>query len=182
MFGMNEADIAMVVSWRNALDSYSLAELKAASIELLKLAPTFRNEHVSGLFRILGVKRAQQTKAFAAQRDDEFTGLRCSLCQNLGYVLVPHPQCVKDGEYIQGPGGYKATAAVTCSCHRGASKLQSFDQAKRRPMSLHTYETTVTTGWQDMIDEKNKEDKGRAELQNQARLADNSRGKMKKVS
>jgi hypothetical protein len=179
MFGMNKEDIAMVASWRSALDAYSPAELKAASIELLKLAPTFRNEHVSGLFRILGLKRAQQTKAFAAQRDDEYTGMRCSLCQQTGFVLVPHPQCVKDGEFIQGPGGYKATAAVTCSCHVGARKQQSYDESKYRPMSLHAYETSITMGWREMIEEKNGEDKARSELQSQARMADNARGKLK---
>ena len=180
MFGMDEPDKAMVASWRSALDSYSFEELKAASIELLSEAPTFRNEHVSGLFRILGLKRARQTAAFAAQFD--YKSVSCGVCQNTGYVLVPHPECVKDGEFVQGPGGYKGTAVVTCSCHVGGRKLQSFDEAPRRPLSLHAYENSVTNGWREMIEEKNAEDKAKNDLKKQARLADNARGKLKKVS
>lgn len=62
MFGMGEKDIEMVVSWRSAVDAYSLAELKTASVELLRQAPKFRNEHVRGFFAILFQNHAQTQK------------------------------------------------------------------------------------------------------------------------
>src|SRR6185369_17085623 len=57
MFGMNPEDIAMVVSWRPSLECYSLADLRAASAELLASAPKFRNEHVSRFFQFVAKKR-----------------------------------------------------------------------------------------------------------------------------
>jgi len=57
MFGMGEEDITMVVSWRPALEYYSIDELRAASAELLKQAPKFRNEHVTWFYRILAKAR-----------------------------------------------------------------------------------------------------------------------------
>lgn len=179
MFGMRSADDdAMVNAWRPALNQYTPNELEAASVALLKDGPRFRDQHVAGLLRYLAMKRAQQAQAIAAQSDNGFTLAKCSVCQGGGYAIVPHPNCMKDGEFVAGPGGYKTTVAVTCSCGIGFRKMQSFDAVEKKPMTLADYEAKHGRGWPSLMDDWRDEKSRHYEMLRFARGNDKKLGPM----
>jgi hypothetical protein len=181
VFGFKWPDeLDMVASWREFLGAYSTAELKAATMELVKDPPKFREPHVSGLMRCLANKRAAMQKAYVAQAAATHEPASCSTCAGVGTVHVPHPQCVIDGEYVVGPGGYKAEAVVFCRCLIGERKLRTY--AGERPMTLGEYEAEFGQGWAALLDESEAERNAARKLKTQAARVDKANGPMKRSS
>jgi hypothetical protein len=178
-FKGHEDDELMVDTWREFLAVYSVAELKAASMELVKDPPKFREPHISGLMRCLANKRAARQKAYVAQASAHEPA-SCSTCAGVGTVHVPHPQCVIDGEYVVGPGGYKAEAVVFCRCLIGERKLRTY--AGERPMTLGEYEAKFGQGWAALLDESEAERNAARKLKTQAARVDKANGPMKRSS
>lgn len=178
----SEDDEAMVNGWRPLFDQFAVAELKTASLEMLKDPPKYRDQHVSGLLRVLSAKRAAANRAFAEQNDHAKDHMRiaCGLCDGTGYALVPHPSCLQGVEFVVGPGGYKATTAVCCSCYMGSKKLQSFDSVERKPLSLHAYEQIHGVGWRALMDEWASEQEKKADAVQSAKWLDAKKGPIAK--
>lgn len=182
MFGMRSADDeAMVNAWRPALNQYTPRELESASVALLKDGPRFRDQHVAGLLRFLSMKRAQFAAAIAAQADTGLELASCSVCQGTGVAIVPHSQCLRGGEFVAGPGGYKTTMAVMCSCYQGRRKFQTFDAVERKPMTLEEYEKKHCMGWRALLEEWESEKSKTATMMMSARANDKKLGPMKMV-
>jgi hypothetical protein len=180
VFGMRFAeDLQMVASWRRFLDGYSLSELHTATGELAKNFPRSREQHITALLRILASRRAATSMAYVEQSKHEVgQPMACSMCGGGGTVMVPHPRCMVDGEYIPGPGGYKATAAVFCDCNTGRRKLATF--SLERPMTLAEYETRYGQGWPDLLVEAEKERRGKHQMQMEASHVDKMQGPLKR--
>lgn len=172
------ADIAMVSHWYEHLCQFSFAELDMASRELLKDPPGYRDAHVAGLLRILAGKRAAMSRTYASQQDDLFEPTRCGACGSTGWVIVPHPASIVQGEIIAGPSGYIATFAVSCSCARGAAKARTYDAqpSDKRPLTLAIYEAKVCAGWRALMDEIAEQRKQKNALLAHARDVDQRHG------
>lgn len=178
---MNE-DLDMIASWRPILDQFSRAELETASRELIKNPPQFRDKHVAGLLRILHHRRGELARQFAQQTDlDEEARLRCGVCKGTGAVVVPHPKCMIQGEFVAGPAGYKTTAAVTCTCARGMRK-QSTYTGEIRPMTLAEYERKCGAGWPQLLDDWEEEKRRLHGVTAHAREIDKKRGPIQQLA
>ena len=180
VFGFRfKEDLAMVSSWRNFLDGYSVAELQAATVELAKDPPAFREPHISGLLRCLASKRAESYARMIdgqGRHDDLATADRCGVCDATGWVMVPHAACMVGGEFVHGPGGRKNTMVVACDCYVGRRKRATFDASPKPPMTLPTYEAKYGHGWKGLLEDWEAEKYRERQLRRSATAIDKQHG------
>lgn len=119
-------DAMMFAEWRQALNGYSLHELREASFWIAKdqlASAKFRSQHLGLLHgRIQSLRFARrQAEIDQLHRD---TRKQCSLCGNSGVVTVPHIRCVADGAW-----NYPySTMGVSCSCEIGRFQYDAMDR------------------------------------------------------
>jgi hypothetical protein len=122
LFALGSAqDAALANAWEPMLRDYSLQELTEASNSLARMEPVpFRTQHLALLRRkITEAKLAFQE---AQDRANEIQGVICPLCENTGWVSVPHLKYVINGVW-QPLGNYYPAYNVLCSCAKGESLL-----------------------------------------------------------
>lgn len=143
MFGMlkpEERD--MIRSWRPIFIScgYTFAELRYATEMIARSPPKFRGQHLEQVHTTIGElrKKSIDEEAGAWSAIDTFEA--CRSCKGYGWVVVPHPRFVSNGEWTPSPGkSYKLTVNVACSCESGR-RIAGAHQRKR-PMGLEEYES-----------------------------------------
>lgn len=183
----SDDDAEMVARWHPMLVDFSLLELREASNELVSVGATYRDQHVSGLLRILATRRSRRIAAFAAEQHNGEQKVFCGVCNDRGFVDVPHPACILDGEIVEGVFGCFArfaTVIVFCKCARGANKLHDqADKASKHhlpiPMTLIQYEQTVCGHWQSLMVELDRAKKAKQIAMQDARWLDKRHGRMK---
>jgi hypothetical protein len=114
-----ESLIGTLETWFEAFDANHCTtnELKLALAAMRRNPPEYDREH----FRVLSLHvrhlRAEQSAAMvraASQPKEEEYGI-CDLCGSTGWVTVPHPRCVREGDFW--PPHYEL--AVYCRCGLG---------------------------------------------------------------
>lgn len=158
-FGMtSDADAAMFAAWFEVFTAcgYTLAELAAARMAIARRPPTYRSEHLAAIHAAVRDARLTESRKRAA---DPLPGDRgaCSLCGDSGMVTVPHPQQITQGRWQGAALGYRATAAVACSCHAGQAVLAVYDGRSpefksriARPMALAEYQR-IAPRWKTLL-------------------------------
>lgn len=134
-FGMDsEPEVKTLLSWRELFVvqlGYSRDEMFLASdaVATSLPVPRFRNEHLDRLQSAVQkarretlVARRETEAAFAVEQSE------CRLCLGCGWVSVPHPRDVVDGEWLG-----KHTLGVTCHCALGRLEQQRHDEFTSKP-------------------------------------------------
>jgi hypothetical protein len=190
----SDADLEMVALWQPMLAHHSFAALKAASDQLIKDPPSYRDKHIVGLLRILDGNWRRRIDAMKEQEKDSKV-VECGTCCGRGLVNVPHPSCIVEGEIVEGNFGsqrYFATAVVYCSCAKGCRmhtwQVEAIKEAKtdgqkgthELPGTLADYEARVCGHWRDLIEEMERMKKERRDAIAKARKIDQRHGPMAK--
>lgn len=127
--------------------------------------PKFRSEHPSALKRRVMAerkKRLQHNEDAAPQH-----GYFCDLCGGKGWVVVPHLQCVVDGQWVPP----YTTYAVCCMCSKGEQVADSYLERKEKQMKLGYYEGR-NPGWHMQLSQRRQQAKLEAAAIEKGRLAD----------
>lgn len=119
-------DVAMMNAWRAAFEArgFTADELKTASMHLAQAGPPkWRDQFLEALLsRISSARLARmrhKQEQLASARD-----ARCTICSDVGLVIVPHPRCVFDGEW-----SYPwYSCVVACNCEAGRIKARSHEE------------------------------------------------------
>jgi hypothetical protein len=172
----SDTDVKMFIAWRPLLDGYSLNELRAASNYLASNVQAFRTDHLRLLrLHIMGKRRDAQHLLDEAR--GEVSNV-CDLCGGIGSVLVPHPACIRDGEFGPHPlSGRKEIAAVYCACERGRrgyeiQKTRASEDTRCKVMTcLGQYEIR-NPGWMNQWKEYEAEKNAEIEARTLAAKAD----------
>jgi hypothetical protein len=127
IFGLtNPGDLLMVAAWEDVFDyaGYTLSELEAAKKSLATHGGVIkREEHLDAIQRWIREQR-QEALAREQKAEERYDRGTCIHCGNTGWVIVPHPKQIRDGQWLG-----TATATVTCSCWMG----QRIDKTYRGP-------------------------------------------------
>src|ERR1043166_8865921 len=178
-FGLDrDSDKAMVQTWQKIFEDlgYSVPELEKALTAIARNPPKFRSEHLSAINQAINCERQrlvyESMEVEAAI--DEFE--QCKQCSSAGWVFVPHPRFLKDGEWIYGPGGRsKPLCTVTCGCQVG-QRLAGIPRTKKA-MSLESYEE-LNPEWREQIEIHEAGKKALREAQAAANAGDKSLGEL----
>lgn len=148
-FGLanNDENVGMLRGWYGVFmdDGYSEQDLRAAMREVAKNPPAYRTEHI--LFMQQHLKKARLEAANAA-RNERLINAKCSclLCNDSGWVIVPHLWDVdEDGPEWRPP---HRTFSVACACSIGYATIAGCE--KRPPLSLDSYELRVPD-WRQLM-------------------------------
>jgi hypothetical protein len=157
LFSMHStADAKLFKAWRPLLVNRSLVELKAASAAMAEdpeKAKSNRASHYGYIRAFLTSYSSARHKAEVESRD---YGV-CVNCIGSGYISVPHPKLIKNGEW-EHPW---YTFAVFCRCSRGAMKFnalsgglyekkQQMGGPELRPIGMDEYHQQFPN-WQEML-------------------------------
>ena len=147
----SDKDVLMLHSWRAIFVAKNATydELEACIVQVGLNPPAYREEHLRAILRHLDQMRAE---AFQTSRPmDPVEGeieYWCGMCNDTGWVSVPHLECVRDGRFVPHPRFQTCyQMCVTCNCKSGEWIYQSFVNAeargkeKKRPMRLGDYES-----------------------------------------
>lgn len=132
--------------------------------------------HLRAVQTLVGQQR-DQARRREAERDAPGGGWECSLCQNSGFVRVPHHRWVKDGKWqpythIEGEPLYHSES-VHCRCHYGdltyAAVVKRYEkQGRSLPQAmptLSTYEARVLAHWREEINRVEREKRARRDAE-----------------
>jgi len=112
--------------------------------------PRWPNEHLAAIKRELFAARDQRAKAALARTPNGPDVLRCPLCQWTGWVLVPHPSCVANGQWLP-PFRTCAVACTKCGPGQRAFDALGVGKEPRRPLTLESYEWRVNPAWREQL-------------------------------
>ncbi len=166
-FGMNsDADAAMFSAWFDVFVGcgYAVAELHAARMTVATNPPEYRNSHLAAIHQAVRGSRVRASRKAALEAVNANDRGVCVLCGDTGNVLVPHPQTVSNRQWVGGElFGYRPLAAVTCSCYRGRTMHNGYDQRSpdyqqsvKRPMSYDEY-LRLVPNWKELVAAKEQE-------------------------
>ena len=180
MFGIrDDADLRTIMSWRFVFSATrtSEAEMKAASLWLARnvgvlgeVKERFGGKmtmHLSAIQRALREVRAlDQDRLDQRVQEQESRLGTCVICGSSGYVSVPHPKHVENGEWRPvrmcrgGSGPTYYTCAVLCSCARGRWKADHQAEGWRQ-MTLEQYHGS-NPDWRQQLEERAEERRAEA--------------------
>jgi len=159
LFCLGKESVGWLDSIKPLLIEYTFDELRQASQDLVMNRPEFmaQRDHPRELIAIINKKKTANKHKINGE--DEHNIPVCLTCNGVGMVIVPHPSCVYNGEYVRSrkKGGMSSyyTMAVFCSCTVGFHKYSLSSSASaesgKRPMSLADYERNVTDQWREMM-------------------------------
>ena len=160
-FGMTpEKHAETFVAWRKVFEAakYTAAELAEATTFLAaNNPPRWAPEHLAGInARIRDRRAVEYRKKTDVQERDRGV---CTLCSGTGYVVVPHLQGVRDGNWVPVratrslPSYY--TVAVLCRCQLGLWVGGRMSPDKL-PMSIDRYERQ-NPRWRDQLMARHRE-------------------------
>jgi hypothetical protein len=175
----SDSDVAMFGAWFEVFRSagYTIAELQAARLSIARNPPTFRNEHLAAIHRAIRDARVQQSRRRMMEPAAGDRGV-CAACGDTGAVIAPHPKFVAGGDWRSSDLGYRATAAVACSCLKGRNLLAAYDRLSpelrdriARPMTLGDYQK-IAPKWRAMLEARQAEDLAAIRAEDAAKQAD----------
>lgn len=163
------ADLAMMSLWRDVFEAsgYGADELREASIALATSGEgRWRSEHLESLIQRVTQRRFQRMQLEQAELDQQHAAEECRQCSGSGLVTVPHPHCVRDGDFC-----YPFyTCVVACMCYRGERKRQqnmatrSHHEEKVKARRIDTPAPSVLPsiaewelrhpGWQSLLEQR----------------------------
>ena len=155
------------------------SELAAATRDLMTLgkdAPKFPGDHLPAVERSIG--RARNAAAVERRKAyGETDGITCDVCCSSGWVIVPHPNWIRQGRWE--PSHYRengspayVTAGVACRCPVGIATADSCLQQKQPTQTLAHYEA-ICPNWRIEVQEKDHaEHRGRVVSEEAAAVAD----------
>ncbi len=129
VFGLSESETPTLLSWEGALGA-TAEELYSATAALAtnprqfgESEARFAGKLTLHLTLLVSQIREQRSAAVSQQADPRDTLGTCTLCSSSGWVIVPHPNGLADGEWVpqrkaRGGASYY-TVAVLCSCALG---------------------------------------------------------------
>lgn len=178
IFGIyDEKEVVTLLSWEHVLGA-TPAELTDATNFLAKnqgMISSFKGKmsgHLDALIARLNDQRAQQSSQDQREREHDFG--TCETCGSSGWVQVPHPKCIREGQWVPlakaRAGASYYTCVVLCSCALGR-----WTGGRRKPgpngeqaLTLESY-SARNPGWrrqlQDRYDQERAERNALAELQ-----------------
>lgn len=127
-------------SWYDVLGHYTEAELEFARLYIARGTgdvPRDKTGYRSLIHRAVNACRAERHQ----QLDDAAKFGTCANCGGCGLMVVPHPKCVSQGEWIPP----YAELGVTCNCRAGVLRRQSYHDDKRG-WSIERYDSFFP-GW-----------------------------------
>lgn len=159
--------IAAFLSWEQAIVGLGAteSELREATQRCLadRPKPQFPVEHLDAVQRHVGAQKTVARRRLAERQLDDGAGT-CIYCGNSGWVAVPHPRFVLDGEWK--PSRYHettglpifVTSAVTCMCPRGRQTHETTlsaqtDRGRPLPVALEAYARNVNAAWREHLKE-----------------------------
>ena len=178
VFGLTaESDTRTLSAWlpvfstggHTVEDLFAVTDYLAAHPEALNREERFSGKLACHLAAILD--RLKEIRAIVYQKDvkaHEHERGTCTLCSGSGYVIVPHPKAVHDGQWVPvktaraGPSWY--TAAVLCTCALGRWVGEHVKEEKR-PMSLEYYTQAINPYWREHMAQRQASHLARAQLQ-----------------
>lgn len=172
-FGLrSEQDAEMLSVWIGAFEraGFTVPELfEASNWMLTEQAPRFREQHLDMIQKRVTFKRGEshRVSVLAAQRREEHS--RCMHCDNIGLVIVPHPQFFTDGVWST-PW---PTAAVTCLCQKGEKSKRDAEERKAPMMSLSQYESEHPD-WHEQVEAQKRTREVLQEARSHTRYVDKS--------
>lgn len=158
---------AAFLSWRSALVGLGATEVELREATRRCLGdspkPQFPADHLDAVQRHVGAQKSATRRRAAERQLDDGPGV-CSYCGSTGWLAVPHPRFVIDGEWK--PARYHeatglpihVTSAVTCTCPRGrqvheATVTAQTDRGRAMPVSLEAYAADVNPAWREHLKE-----------------------------
>ncbi|AMV29319.1 hypothetical protein VT84_33295 [Gemmata sp. SH-PL17] len=156
--GVNdELTDAMLRIWWPAFEAarYTQADFAGVLPRLIvaESTPNWPREHLAAVNRELRAAKEQRTRR-APESSGGRSGSRCQWCGGDGWVSVPHPKCLSNGEWI----APHTTVTPACTrCDRGEQSYQAHcvevAEGKRfaRPMTIDQYEKLVGTAWVEIV-------------------------------
>lgn len=182
LFTMKSADDGpMFALWAQCLLSYSLAELKAASLAIasdIETAGRYRTEHLAILRQKVAAHRFERIRAEQQQYEASDARLSCSQCRGNGLVPVPHVESIVDGRWA-----YPfCSMVVSCDCSAGTARGSAINgvdtkqvmagrRVSVRILSLAEYEA-LHPQWCDIVAERNRTRQTELEARYYAEQAD----------
>lgn len=143
-----------IASWRDGFlaGGYTPEELYAATTHMIAYrCPAKPWDHLQEIQAFVQARRAQARRAQSNTPSNGKDRGRCEKCCDSGWVIVPHPAFVRNGEWTPHSNGFP-TAAVTCSCHAGVrTRTPGADNSKALPMSLAEFEQ-ICPSWREWLD------------------------------
>ena len=163
LFGLAKEEAATMAGWESTLDA-SPDELHAATAaiagnpgETLGKAETRFVGKMSAHLEALtnAVKRIRTIHYERGADRTEHDWGTCQTCLSTGWVIVPHPEGVQDGEWVpvsktRQPEGVYYTLAVTCSCAKGKWVASHRTAEGKTGWTLETY-TRFNPLWREQV-------------------------------
>lgn len=152
-FGLGESGETMASAWFSIFNGfgYTIAELRAATLAMAKEPPQFPSEHLQRINESVAAGRqVESRRQWAGELGT------CVVCNDGGYVVVPHPRYVVNGQWTE-----RHTAAVVCGCWRGRRIMERNKNRReagkdgdvvKPPMLLSEYER-LNPNWKRQLDE-----------------------------
>ncbi len=150
------AEVAQAATWQRVFEllRYSEAEVRAATDAILRdVGQLARSEgrflgkvpqHLAALQHHVNRSRAVEYDPPTVAANEHGELGTCCLCGGSGWVVVPHPAGVRDGQWVQvkvARGGASFyTASVICLCPLGSWVLNRLSGRPKQPATLRSYE------------------------------------------
>ncbi|VTR92793.1 unnamed protein product [Gemmata massiliana] len=115
--------------------------------------PNWPREHLGAVNRALRAAKDQRTRRAPEPSGSGRPEARCAWCGGDGWVSVPHPKYLANGEWV----APHPTVTPACTrCDRGERSYQAHCEtaaAERRPgpMTIDQYEKLVGTAWAEIV-------------------------------
>ena len=152
----DELTDAMLRIWWPAFEAarYTQADFAGVLPRLIvaEHTPNWPREHLAAVNRELRAAKEQRTKR--APESSARSGSRCQWCGGDGWVSVPDPKSLVNGEWL----APHPTVTPACTrCDKGEASYQAHcaevAEGKRfaRPMTIDKYEKLVGTAWAEIV-------------------------------
>ena len=167
VFGLGDRDLKTLLSWRELFltAGYQAGELRAATDAIAldpgSLGGMYQSKMTAHLTAIQSRIRNGRAIVLERSKPSERERGTCTKCGGCGYVTVPHPASIRDGEWkpmlVARANATYYTAAVVCSCALGRWLVDNGKTKRRRTtgtddriLRLEDYER-INPDWQEQL-------------------------------